>query len=109
LHRGDWNTAQRQLAQHFMHRPARFPVQPLRLGSIVERVHAHYPKAADDARRRADAMLAGQYDVLGYRDVRFGTPPDWYADPVHDRLAARDFWSDINYLDPSYGDHKITW
>jgi len=109
LDRGDWKTAQRLLAEHFTRRPARFPISPLGLGSIVERVQARYTNAADEARQRADAMLAGQYDVLGYRGVRFGTPPDWYADPVHDRVASRDFWSDIDYLNSSYGDHKITW
>ena len=54
-------------------------------------------------------MLTGRYDVLGYADVDFGAPPDWYRDPIHDREASREFWADVRYLDPNQGDHKITW
>jgi len=107
--RSDWQTAHRHLAEHFSQRTARFPISPARLVPQIERVHARFPSASRPAQERADRMLAGRYDVLGYYDVRFGTPPDWYADPVHDRLASRAFWSDIDYLDPRYGDHKITW
>jgi hypothetical protein len=54
-------------------------------------------------------MMDGRYDVLGYTDLNFGTPPQWHRDPVHDREAPRGFWSSIQYLDPQYGDHKIIW
>lgn len=109
LDRFDWRTSHRHLAEHFTHRTARFPISPAQLSSVVERVHARFAGAHSDARQRADRMLAGRYDLLGYHDVRFGTPPDWYADPIHNRSASRAFWSDIDYLDPRYGDHKITW
>src|SRR3954469_19557030 len=59
LNRRDWKTAQRHLAEHFINRPARFPLPPARLVSTAERVRAHHPNAAEDARQRADAMLAG--------------------------------------------------
>jgi len=54
-------------------------------------------------------MLGGRYDVLGYQNVDFGTPPDWHRDPVHDRRASPRFWVDVSYLDPGQGDHKIIW
>ena len=46
---------------------------------------------AADAVARADRMLQGRYDVLGYHDIDFGTPPDWQRDPVHDLEAAFGF------------------
>ena len=109
LDRSDWHAAHRALAEHFAQRTPRFPLSPIQIPSVVERVRARFPNSLSHARERADRMLAGRYDILGYSDVLFGTPPDWYADPVHQREAARGFWSDIDYLDPRYGDHKITW
>jgi heparinase II/III-like protein len=109
LDRCDWHAAHRSLAEHFAYRTARFPLSPAQLTSLAQEVRDRFPDSASDARERADRMLAGRYDVLGYTDVFFGTPPDWYADPVHKRAAARGFWSDIDYLDPRFGDHKITW
>ena len=109
LERSEWDAAHRALAEHFAHREARFPLSPVQITSLVQQVRARFPESTSDARERAERMLAGRYDVLGYSDLSFGTPPDWYSDPVHKRTAARGFWSDIDYLDPRYGDHKITW
>lgn len=109
LDRSDWHAAHRSLAEYFAHRKPRFPLSPRNIASLAEQVGARFPNVVSEARERADRMLAGRYDILGYSDVRFGAPPDWYADPVHKRRAARNFWSDIDYLDPRYGDHKITW
>ena len=64
---------------------------------------------AAEAVTRADRMLQGRYDILGYRDVDFGTPPDWQRDPVHDLEPPSAFWSRVPYLDPEFGDHKIIW
>lgn len=60
-------------------------------------------------------MLAGRYDLLGYRDLSFERPDqpahaiDWHRDPVHDRRPPQRFWSRVPYLDPACGDHKIIW
>jgi heparinase II/III-like protein len=109
LERSDWNAAHRALAEHFVRREARFPLSPVQITSFVEQVRSRFPDSTNDVRERAERMLRGRYDILGYSDLFFGTPPDWYGDPVHNRTAARGFWSDIDYLDPRYGDHKITW
>ena len=34
---------------------------------------------------------------------------DWHRDPVHGRVAPALFWSEVPYLDPACGDHKIIW
>lgn len=70
--------------------------------------------APDDRARvlaRAARVLAGQFDLLGYKGLSYGAPIDWQRDPVHDRSAAHAaHWSRIPYLDATaVGDHKVTW
>lgn len=105
--RTDWPEAHRTLAAHFSRRPALFPLDARALGARASRIADAFP--AIDARTRADRILAGRYDLLGYRDVEVGSPPDWHRDPVHDRVAPPDFWEAVPYLDPACGDHKVTW
>ena len=61
-------------------------------------------------RARADRLLGGRYDLLGHRDLAFGTPIDWWLDPIAGRRAPNQHWSTIDYLDPAHvGDHKVVW
>ncbi len=61
------------------------------------------PAAAEKIRRH-------RFDLLGYRDLDFGTPIDWHLDPVHNKRAPRLAWYDIPFLDfDRVGDHKIIW
>jgi hypothetical protein len=105
----NWASAHRALAAHFIQRRSTFPLQPGELPELRRRVNARFPDAAPAAAARANDMLDGRYDVLGYEHVEFGTPPRWHRDPVHGRETPRGFWSSIPYLDPQYGDHKIIW
>ena len=58
----------------------------------------------------ADHLLAGRFDLLGYRDLQFGDPIDWHLDPVWNRRAPAAHWSQIDVLDPAMvGDSKIVW
>ena len=107
--RGDWTAAHHALAAQFASRPRLFPLEPASLAQLTARVRLRFPNAAASARERADRMLAGRYDILGYRDLPFGTPPAWHTDPVHGRESPRDFWTRVPYLDPEHGDHKVIW
>jgi hypothetical protein len=82
--------------------------EPLR-----ERVRAAWPSAAEDARIRADRIVRGDYDLLGYEGLRFGGSDgaiDWHLDPVSGhRAPSSTFWARVPYLDPSSGDHKVIW
>jgi hypothetical protein len=109
LHAADWDAAHRTLASHFAARPSRFPLDPRTLDAVRARITRRFPEAPADASRRADRMLAGRYDLLGYRDLPFGSPPAWNKDPVHGRETPPGFWSAIPYLSPEYGDHKVIW
>lgn len=106
---GNWQTADDALARHFRTRVSPWPVAAREKDGVVARIRARFPAASSDAAGRADRILLGHYDLLGYRDLRYGPLPDWHLDVVHGRRGPRRFWADVPYLDPQYGDHKITW
>jgi Heparinase II/III-like protein/Heparinase II/III N-terminus len=117
------------LSRHFAARPRRWPIAPAMREPVAQTIRACFPDAPAAAVRRADAITDGRFDVLGYRDLRFSfddsgavgtglrrhvatpesTSVDWHCDPVHGRVAPAVFWSEVPYLDPACGDHKIIW
>ena len=107
LARRQWDEAHSCIAAHFARRPAVFPLDPRHLDALAARITHRFPH--NDAVERAERIVAGRYDLLGYRSVRVASPPDWHRDPVHDRAAPAVFWDAVPYLDPACGDHKITW
>ena len=117
LSAGRADDAHRALARHFATRPRRWPIVPAMRDAVARTIRTRFPDAAADAVRRADAIAEGRFDVLGYRDLRFdrddttpeSTAIDWHRDPVHGRVAPAIFWSEVPYLDPACGDHKIIW
>ena len=73
-------------------------------------VSDHLPLIRDDATSVADAVCAGRFDLLGYRDISFGDPPDWHLDPVSTRRAPFIHWSRLDPLNPAeVGDSKVVW
>lgn len=106
---GDWAGTHCALARHLIHQPGAFPLPAAGVAPLAARIRGQFPGAAAEARARADRLLAGEYDLLGYAGLRFGSPPDWRFDPVHQRHAPHGFWADVPYLDPAGGDHKIIW
>jgi hypothetical protein len=64
----------------------------------------------EQLRSRADRIVAGSYDLLGYSGLSFGSPPDSWLDPVAGVRAPAKHWSEIDYLNPAVaGDHKVIW
>ncbi len=106
---GDWGGAHHALVTRLTTRPPRFPLDPRALPGLAAEIAARFPEARARAAARANRMLDGHYDVLGYRNVRYGSPPDWHGDPVHGRRPPMAFWSQVPYLDPAFGDHKVIW
>jgi hypothetical protein len=107
----DWTTLHEQLARTIRARTSRFALDPRWAPALREEVLGRWPDAAIEAAARADRIIAGRFDVLGYRGVAFATEGeiDWHLDPVHNRRAPGMFWADVPYLDPACGDHKIIW
>jgi hypothetical protein len=103
--------AQARLARHLLTRPRRWPIAPRDRESLASAIRARFPAAAADARRRADRIVAGRFDLLGYRGLPAdaGDGVDWHRDPVHGRTAPRLFWSQVPFLTDACGDHKIVW
>jgi hypothetical protein len=109
-----WDIAHRELARHFAHAPRRFAIDARSKPALVARILDRFPGAAGEAAARADWIVAGEYDLLGYRRLRFNTSgsggrPDWSWDPVSGRRPPQAFWSAVPFLDASCGDHKVIW
>jgi uncharacterized heparinase superfamily protein len=128
---GRWRDAHRELSRHFatISTPRRFVIHRAMKDALADHIRGEFPDSAHDASVRANRLLAGEYDLLGYRGLRFSPPalaappdrpdlrdlpdpravPDWHRDPVNDRRAPQAFWSSVPYLDSVCGDHKIIW
>jgi hypothetical protein len=109
---GDWTGAHRALTAAVARTAPRFPVAPFMREELSARIRNAFPASAADAAARADRILAGDFDLLGYTALRFETAlgaPDWHFDPVNRRRAPIAFWSAVPYLDPRCGDHKVIW
>jgi hypothetical protein len=73
-------------------------------------VKARMPDWYDRVVARAETLCHGRFDLLGYRQLSFGDPPDWRLDPVSGRRAPRVHWSRIDPLDAvQVGDSKVVW
>jgi uncharacterized heparinase superfamily protein len=109
--RGRWRDAHAALAEHIDAAPQRFVIAPSIRQEVVQRIQSGCPGATDDARRRADRIAAGIYDLLGYRGLSFDRNGsiDWHFDPVHRQTAPKVFWANVPFLDSACGDHKIIW
>ncbi|HWF87001.1 MAG TPA: alginate lyase family protein, partial [Vicinamibacterales bacterium] len=70
-----WQDAHRALSIHFATRPARFVIAPAFRATVRDRVCSEFPDSARNAAARGDRVLDGDYDLLGYRGLRF----DWAA------------------------------
>src|SRR5688572_14143949 len=89
---GDWQAVHDDIEHRLRARPARFVLDPASAHPLHTLVMAIWPAAAADARARADRILEGRYDLLGYRDLRYPRPDGdvaWHLDPVHGRRAPR--------------------
>jgi hypothetical protein len=108
---GRFDEAHRELSRHFTETPQRFPIARSIRPSVVERVLRDFPASVHESAVRADRVLFGAYDLLGYRGLRFDGSGrfEWNYDPVHDRRAPEVFWTNVSYLDASCGDHKVVW
>lgn len=76
----------------------------------VATVLGTYPDHCRTILDEAEQLLTGRFNLLGYRELRFGDPPDWHLDPVSGRRAPLLHWSRIDPLDDALvGDAKVTW
>lgn len=97
--------------EHFRNRPSRFFPGVDDRDRAVDELRRRWPDAETATIAAAERILGGSFDLLGYTDLLFGSPPDWHLDPLRQvRAPARAHWSRIDYLDPAVaGDHKVVW
>jgi hypothetical protein len=71
---------------------------------------AGFPDPPPYSLEQAEKLCQHRFDLLGYKDLDFGTPIDWHFDPVHNKRAPRQPWYQVPFLDfDQIGDHKIIW
>jgi Heparinase II/III-like protein/Heparinase II/III N-terminus len=69
-----------------------------------------WPDAKSTLLQRANRILEGKFDLLGFTDVFFGMPVDWHLDPQSGKRAPLTHWSQIRELSTeNSGDKKILW
>jgi hypothetical protein len=59
---------------------------------------------------RADRIVEGRFDLLGFKDLCFGEPIDWHFEPVSGKRSPLVHWSRIDEIDSIVtGDKKVVW
>jgi hypothetical protein len=80
------------------------------LEGVGESVARRFPGSLRETLRAAERLGRGRFDLLGYRDLDFGTPIDWRLEPVSGRRAPAVHWSLVRPLDAArVGDSKVVW
>ena len=67
-------------------------------------------ESAEKIIEKAEKIIAGKFDLLGYENLDFGSPVDWHYEPLSGRRAPRKHWKQFDELDAEEtGDKKIVW
>ena len=78
--------------------------------ATINQLKRTWPNAEAEIIERADRIVAGRFDLLGFKDLSFGDPIDWHLEPIAQKRSPLIHWSQVNYLESSLvGDKKITW
>jgi Heparinase II/III-like protein/Heparinase II/III N-terminus len=101
---------QESLLEHFHTRK-----QPQFFANFAEReqvaaLRRYWPDRDGNFLRLCDAVVAGEFDLLGLRKCFFGNPIDWHLEPTTGKRSPLAHWSRVEELDASEsGDKKIVW
>jgi hypothetical protein len=90
----------------------RIPARPPQRAGRATRWLPQAPRGVDAAPllRKADAVLAGRFDVFALEGVELGFPPQWNRDPRTGKVAPLAFGKTLDYRDASVvGDIKYLW
>ena len=108
--RAVWHSRERFSLEHFRATgPGRFFAGAATTWT-PDTISQHMPTVRTAILTEAEALLAGRFDLLGYRGLTFGNPIDWHLDPVSGQRAPLVHWSRLNPLDFSQvGDSRVVW
>ena len=65
----EWDSAHRAFLTHMSHRQRRFILDPRDRAARADAVRSAHPNATTDAIRRGENLIAGRFDLLGYRNL----------------------------------------
>jgi hypothetical protein len=69
-----------------------------------------WPDMAQRLIAKADRIVEGKFDLLGFTQLSFGDPIDWHLEPISGKRTPLVHWSKLDYLNPNVaGDKKVTW
>lgn len=58
----------------------------------------------------AEQVCRGEFDLLGFKKLSFGSPINWHLDPVRGKCAPGRIWYRVPYMNPEEtGDSKVIW
>jgi glycosyltransferase involved in cell wall biosynthesis len=78
--------------------------------AVIAELQRRWPDAERQIVAEADRLVAGRFDLLGFKDLNFGEPINWLLEPVSGKAAPALHWSRLDYLSSEIaGDKKITW
>ena len=64
----------------------------------------------DEIIRRAEKIVAGKFDLLGYENLDFGAEIDWHYEPLAQKKSPLKHWKQFDELaTDDTGDKKIVW
>jgi hypothetical protein len=76
----------------------------------VAELRRTWPNAEPEIIERANRIVTGSFDLLGFKGLSFGDPIDWHLEPLAQKRSPLLHWSQVNYLEASLvGDKKIIW
>jgi hypothetical protein len=88
----------------------RFFFSPEAVPGRCRKLRQLFPETAQQIIERAERICEHRFDLLGYRDLDYGSEIDWHSDRVHGKRAPRKPWFQVRYLDfAEVGDSKVTW
>ncbi len=59
---------------------------------------------------RADNLVEGKFDLLGFKQLDFGKPIDWHFEPISGKRSSLKHWKQFDELSTKEtGDKKILW
>jgi hypothetical protein len=77
---------------------------------VLALLRQRFPQQVEHILQQSEKILQHRFDLLGYRDLDYGSPIDWHLDLVHGKRAPRKVFYRVPYLDfQEVGDSKVTW
>ena len=59
---------------------------------------------------KAERIIEGRFDLLGFSDLNFGADVDWHLEPISGKRSPMKHWKQFDELDADEtGDKKIVW